>query len=112
MRVLVWNEHRAERNDDRVAAIYPDGLHGALAAGLRAHLPDAEVTTATLDDPGHGLAGRLMKQAYLGNSCEYTFETELGPIFVVSTEVGRVLGLGSDVGLQLAGHGVSVVQAG
>ena len=57
MRVLVWNEHRAERHDERVAAIYPDGLHGALAAGLRAHLPDAEVTTATLDDPGHGLAG-------------------------------------------------------
>jgi assimilatory nitrate reductase catalytic subunit len=55
MRVLVWNEHRAERQDERVAALYPDGLHGALATALRVQLPHAEVTTATLDDPGHGL---------------------------------------------------------
>jgi len=62
--------------------------------------------------PGQGLAGRLAKLAYLGSSYEYTFETELGPIFVVSPEVGRMLGLGSEVGLQLGGHGVSVVRGG
>jgi iron(III) transport system ATP-binding protein len=61
--------------------------------------------------PGHGLNGRLAKLAYLGSNYEYTFETELGPIFVVSPEVGAALSLGSDVGLQLGGHGVSVVQA-
>lgn len=60
--------------------------------------------------PGHGLNGRLAKRAYLGSNYEYTFETELGAIFVVSPEVGAVLSLGSDVGLQLGGHGVSVVQ--
>jgi iron(III) transport system ATP-binding protein len=60
--------------------------------------------------PGHGLSGRLAKLAYLGSSYEYTFETELGPVFVVSPDVGQVLSLGSDVGLQLAPHGVSVVQ--
>ncbi|MCC2634409.1 MAG: transporter ATP-binding protein [Ramlibacter sp.] len=60
--------------------------------------------------PGHGLNGRLAKLAYLGSNYEYTFETELGSIFVVSPEVGAVLSLGSDVGLQLGGHGVSVVQ--
>ena len=61
--------------------------------------------------PGDGLNGRLAKLAYLGSNYEYTFETELGPIFVVSPDVGKVLSLGSDVGLQLGGHGVSVVQA-
>jgi iron(III) transport system ATP-binding protein len=60
--------------------------------------------------PGHGLNGRLAKLAYLGSNYEYTFETELGPIFVVSADLGRVLSLGSDVGLRLADHGVSVVQ--
>ena len=60
--------------------------------------------------PGHGLGGRLAKLAYLGSVYEYTFETELGPVFVVSSDVGRVLELGCDVGLQLGAHGVSVVQ--
>ncbi len=61
--------------------------------------------------PGHGLNGRLAKFSYLGSVYEYTFETELGPVFVLSSDLGRMLSLGSDVGLQLAGHGVSVVQA-
>lgn len=56
IRVLVWNEHRAERADAAVAALYPEGMHGALAAALRVLLPEAEVRTATLDDAGHGLA--------------------------------------------------------
>jgi len=60
--------------------------------------------------PGTGLGARLAKLAYLGSNYEYTFETELGPIFVVSADLGRVLDLGSDVGLGLADHGVSVVQ--
>ncbi|HEX2546643.1 MAG TPA: ABC transporter ATP-binding protein [Ramlibacter sp.] len=58
---------------------------------------------------GQGLRGCLAKRAYLGSRYEYTFETELGPVFVVSPEVARVLDLGAEVGLQLAGHGVAVV---
>jgi iron(III) transport system ATP-binding protein len=60
--------------------------------------------------PGTGLGARLAKSAYLGSIYEYTFETELGPIFVVSPDLTRVLELGADVGLRLADHGVSVVQ--
>jgi iron(III) transport system ATP-binding protein len=60
--------------------------------------------------PGTGLAARLAKLAYLGSNYEYTFETELGPIFVVSSDLARVLDVGADVGLGLADHGVSVVQ--
>jgi len=60
---------------------------------------------------GTGLRARLAKSAYLGSVHEYTFETELGPIFVVSSDLNRVLQVGSDVGLSLADHGVSVVQA-
>ena len=60
--------------------------------------------------PGTGLGARLAKAAYLGSNYEYIFETELGPIFVVSPDLTNVLGVGSDVGLGLADHGVSVVQ--
>lgn len=59
--------------------------------------------------PGSGLPARLAKCAYLGNSYEYTFDTELGKVFVVSPDVDRALPPGADVGLSLAPHGVSVV---
>ena len=36
IRVTVWNEFRQEHSDPPVAAIYPDGIHGAIADGLRA----------------------------------------------------------------------------
>ena len=52
-RVLVWNEHRHERQSPEVAGIYPEGIHGALAGPLRA--AGFEVRTGTLDEPGQGL---------------------------------------------------------
>lgn len=55
LRVLVWNEGVHEQVDQAVKDLYPTGIHGALADGLRAGLPGAEVRTATLDDPEHGL---------------------------------------------------------
>lgn len=57
IKVLVWNEGWHEQNDALVQKIYPDGIHGAIAAGLRELLGDeVEVSTATLDDPEHGLS--------------------------------------------------------
>ena len=56
------------------------------------------------------VAGRLVKLAYLGSFYEYTFETDLGKIFVVSSDLQDVLTLGDVVSLTLGGHGVSVVQ--
>ncbi|NYF15424.1 trehalose utilization protein [Microbacterium sp. AK009] len=57
IRVTVWNENRHERRaGTRPAELYPEGIHGAIAAGLRAHLgADVEVTTATMEQPEHGL---------------------------------------------------------
>ena len=57
-RVVVWNEFRHERSNPAVAAIYPHGIHEAIAAPLRQQ--GHEVATATLDEPEHGLtADRL-----------------------------------------------------
>ena len=56
VRVTVWNEFRQERTDEPVGRIYPDGIHGAIAAGLRDAGADLDVRTATLDEPVHGLS--------------------------------------------------------
>ncbi len=59
IRVTVWNEYRHERQDERIARIYPEGIHGAIASYLRA-LPGLEVRTATLDEPEHGLTEEVL----------------------------------------------------
>ncbi|MBA2676159.1 ABC transporter ATP-binding protein [Ramlibacter sp.] len=61
---------------------------------------------------GSGMPGRLAKSAYLGSSYEYTFETELGSVFVVSADLDNAIAPGAEVGLSLGRHGVSVVAAG
>ncbi|GAA1973339.1 ThuA domain-containing protein [Microbacterium pumilum] len=55
LRITVWNENVHEREDSEVAALYPSGIHGAIAEGLRDLLPEATVSTATLEEPEHGL---------------------------------------------------------
>ena len=59
VRVTVWNEDRQEHTDAPVRTIYPDGIHAAIAAGLR----DAggfEVRTATLDQAEQGLPADVL----------------------------------------------------
>jgi len=54
IQVTVWNEYRHELSDEKVRAIYPDGIHGAIATGLQEHA-EFVVRTATLDEPDQGL---------------------------------------------------------
>lgn len=54
MKITVWNEFRHEVTDEDVRSVYPDGIHQALATHLRT-VEGFEVTTATLDEPQHGL---------------------------------------------------------
>jgi trehalose utilization protein len=63
LRVTVWGENVHEHRDASVRALYPDGLHGAIAAGLKASLGDeVTVRTATLDQPEHGLSADVLEQ--------------------------------------------------
>jgi trehalose utilization protein len=59
-RVTVWSEHRQERSDPAVGAVYPDGIHEAIAAGLRE--AGFDVGTATLDEPEHGLTEAVLAE--------------------------------------------------
>ncbi|MDG5820400.1 ThuA domain-containing protein [Natronococcus sp. A-GB7] len=56
--VTIWNEFRHEREDEDAAAVYPDGIHEALAGVLE---DDHEVRTATLDEPDHGLTEDVLE---------------------------------------------------
>jgi trehalose utilization protein len=59
IRAVVWNENVHETHNKVVGDLYPDGIHGAIAAALNT---DAGITatTATMQEPEHGLtAARL-----------------------------------------------------
>lgn len=59
LRVTVWNEYRHEQKSDHPAStIYPQGIHSAIAEGLREY--GFEVRTATLDEPEHGLSAEVL----------------------------------------------------
>ena len=61
IRVTVWNEFVHERERDDVAQLYPAGIHGAIKLGLEESLGEqVEVTTATLDQPDHGLTAHQL----------------------------------------------------
>jgi trehalose utilization protein len=60
LRVTIWNEYLHELEHDSVAAIYPDGIHGALQQLFLQRWSDAVVTTATLREPDHGLSDELL----------------------------------------------------
>ncbi len=61
IRVTVWNEYRHEKINEPVRALYPDGIHGTIAAFLG---KDEEITvrTATLDDPDCGLPQEVLDE--------------------------------------------------
>jgi len=61
IRVTVWNEFRHEKLNSKVAEIYPQGMHEAIAAYLRRD-PDLRVSTATLDEPEHGLTEQRINE--------------------------------------------------
>ncbi len=59
LRVTVWGENVHEREHPEVAALYPEGMHGCIAAALRESDPghsELEIGTALLDQPEHGLS--------------------------------------------------------
>lgn len=59
IRVTVWNEYLHEKREESVRAIYPNGIHGAIAEFLSKD-PELTVRTATLDMPEHGLTQEVL----------------------------------------------------
>lgn len=59
IKVTIWNEYLHERTQDEIKAVYPDGIHGALKSMLD-KFGEFEITTATLDQPEHGLTDEVL----------------------------------------------------
>lgn len=59
VRVVVWNENVHERENETVRTLYPDGIHGCLAAMLNEE-SDISATKATLSEPRHGLSSERL----------------------------------------------------
>ncbi len=57
-RVTVWTEHRQDVEEAEVRAVYPDGIHAAIADGLRGD--GFEVRTAHLDEADQGLSDAVL----------------------------------------------------
>jgi len=61
IRVTIWNEFRHEKTNPKAAEIYPNGIHEAIAAHLRTD-SRLHISTATLDEPEHGLSEDVVRQ--------------------------------------------------
>lgn len=86
IRVTVWHENIHDREDPRVQKIYPNGMHQAMADGIRENLGDAvQVRTATLEQPQHGLTEEV-----LANTDVLTWWGHAGHQLVADEVVDRV----------------------
>ena len=59
IRTVVWGENVHEQVDAHVRALYPLGMHAAIAAALNAY-PGIAAQTATLQEPEHGLSAERL----------------------------------------------------
>lgn len=60
IRAVVWGENIHEQTNKVVAEIYPEGMHNTIAKALNADA-GIEATTATLQEPEHGLSEARLK---------------------------------------------------
>ncbi|AMM23921.1 ABC transporter ATP-binding protein [Variovorax sp. PAMC 28711] len=98
------------------AVAQPDGrvALGPLTLAPRYNVPPGVVKVAVRPEAWQigaavGLDARCTKSTYLGSFYEYNFDTALGSVFVVSSDLSHPLAVGAQTTLALASHGVSVV---
>ena len=98
-------------------ATYGDVLVGGATLTLpHRGLPDGDVDLSIRPEAitfspqdGAPLKATVRKAAYLGGLMEYTLDSSIGELFVISTAVDQPLAVGSGVGIALAQHGVVVI---
>jgi iron(III) transport system ATP-binding protein len=98
----------ATRGDVRFGAVTLSLAHRGLPDGpvevsIR---PEAIEIRPAGDAP---IRGTVRKASYLGGLMEYSLDTDIGELFVVSTAVDRPLDRGSAISVALANHGVVVI---
>ena len=98
----------ATRADVKLGPVMLSLPHGGAADGECevAIRPEAIELRPDGDAP---ISATVKKASYLGQLMEYTLDTPIGPLFVISTAVDRPLAVGASVGVALANHGVVVI---
>jgi len=90
IKVTVWNEFLHEKENEDVAAIYPDGIHEAIGRGIGDY-GDFSYQGATLEQPQHGLTDKVLDNTdvliWWGHKAHDRVDTE-----VVDRVQQRVLG--------------------
>ena len=101
----------ASHADVKLGAVTLSLPHSGIADGPVevSFRPEAIAITAEGDEV---IRGTVRKAAYLGGLMEYSLDTDIGELFVVSTAVDRPLAAGSAIGVTLAQHGVVVIPPG
>lgn len=61
IRVIVWNEFRHEKHNEKIKKIYPEGMHSVIAKHLNSQA-DITASCATLDQPEHGLSEEVLEK--------------------------------------------------
>ncbi|MDZ4046706.1 MAG: ThuA domain-containing protein [Rhodoglobus sp.] len=63
MRITIYNEGVHEQQEGSITQrLYPQGMHGAIADGLRRLVPEASIRFAHLDLPSHGLTDDVLAE--------------------------------------------------
>ncbi len=60
IRVMIYNEYLHEQTEEKIRAIYPDGIHGQLKKALAAD--DLQIRTVTLQDLPQGLSKEVLDE--------------------------------------------------
>lgn len=94
IRALVWNENRHEQTSELVRSLYPKGIHGMIADAL-AEDKTIIPSTATLDEPDHGLTQERLAQTDVLLWWGHAFHNEVDDLVVeqVQQRVWEGMGL-------------------
>ena len=98
----------AERGDVVIGGVTLDVLHRGLPDG-EVELSIRPEAITLLSQGAAPLRATVRKASYLGGLMEYTFDSPIGALFVISTAVDQPLAVGAGVGLALANHGVVAI---
>ncbi|MCL4508449.1 MAG: ThuA domain-containing protein [Chloroflexi bacterium] len=95
VRALVWGENIHEQVDPVVQQMYPEGMHTAIAGGIREYLGDAAtVRTATFLDPGHGLTQEAVDATDVLIWWSHTTQNDVHPAIVDRLQARVLAGMG------------------
>ena len=93
IRVTIFNEFLQEKTQEDVIAVYPNGIHNALKAGIESE--EFLVKTVTLDDENCGINEEVLKNTdvmlWWGHMAHHRVPDEVGRL--IKEEVNKGMGI-------------------